>query len=231
MADTYGDVVTLPSNTVETLVTDPEILASTAGLVQKGGTFASGNGTLAAGTVVARLTASGKFVPYGQNVNEVQTVTIDATGGTFTLTFDGETTSALAFDASAATVKTALDGLSNINPGDVTVALDALVYTITFAGQYAGENVPALVSDASSLTGGGTSATVATSTAGGNAAGTGAETAVGVLRTGIETASADTLGNIVFAGSLTYSKLTGLDAKAIEQLNGRTDTVQDLFVF
>lgn len=56
-------------------------------------------------------------------VNEVQKVAIQgtATGGTFTLTYAGQTTSAIAYNASAATVDAALEALSNIGAGDVSV--------------------------------------------------------------------------------------------------------------
>ncbi len=95
--------------------------------------------------------------------NEVQTETVTATGGTRTLTFNGQATSALAYDANAATIQTALEALSNIEPGDVTVTGTG-PYTYTFGGAYAGVNVPALVVGTGSLTGG--SSTVATSNAG-----------------------------------------------------------------
>jgi hypothetical protein len=56
-------------------------------------------------------------------VQEVQTVTITGTptGGTFTLTFDGQTTANIAYNAAAAAVQTALENLSNLLPGDVVV--------------------------------------------------------------------------------------------------------------
>ena len=42
--------------------------------------------------------------------------------GTFTLTFNGQTTVPIARNASAATVQGALEALSNIGSGDVTVS-------------------------------------------------------------------------------------------------------------
>lgn len=104
-------------------------------------------------------------------VNEVQTVTITGTptGGTFTLTFDGQTTAGIAYNASAATVKSALEALSNIDVGDVTCgggALPGSAVTITFGGRYAGRRMP-LITASSSLTGGTSPAiTVATTTDG-----------------------------------------------------------------
>lgn len=96
--------------------------------------------------------------------NEVQTLTIlRATGGTYTLTFDGQTTGNIAYNASAATIQSALEALSNLAPGDVTVAFPSSgVFTITFGGAYVGLNVPLITSNASSLTGSSASAVVTT---------------------------------------------------------------------
>jgi hypothetical protein len=56
------------------------------------------------------------------------------TGGTFTLTYDGQTTSTIAFNASAATVQTALEALSNLEVGEVTVTGDpGGPYTVALA--------------------------------------------------------------------------------------------------
>lgn len=98
--------------------------------------------------------------------NEVQTITIDATGGTFTITFDGDTTDALAYNASASVVSSALRGLDSVGTGNVSVSLSGLVYTVTFLNALAGTNVPAMTTNAASLTGGAGTATVATGTPG-----------------------------------------------------------------
>jgi hypothetical protein len=52
----------------------------------------------------------------GGAVDEVQTVSLIATGGTFALIFGPDTTSALAFDATAADVQAALETLPSIGP-------------------------------------------------------------------------------------------------------------------
>lgn len=106
--------------------------------------------------------------------NEVQTITITGspTGGTWTLTFAGETTAGIAHNASAATVLAALDDLPNIKLGDVTVTGNAGgPYTVTFVGgPYAGVNVPELSASGALLTGGTDPAVgVATSSGGGGA--------------------------------------------------------------
>jgi hypothetical protein len=97
-------------------------------------------------------------------VNEVQTITLaDAAGAdTFTLTFSGQTTSALDDDATAAAVQAALEALSNLVPGDVVVTGSAGgPYTVTFGGSFAGQAVPPLTG-----TGTGCTVTVAETTPG-----------------------------------------------------------------
>lgn len=91
--------------------------------------------------------------------NEVQTVTVQATGGTFALSFTDNagvthTTAAIAENAAAATVQTALENLACFVVGDVTVSGSAGgPYTVTFGGRYAGNNQPLLVGDGTLLTG------------------------------------------------------------------------------
>lgn len=91
-------------------------------------------------------------------VNDVQTLTVTATGGTFKVisNINGVTraTAAVAYDASAATLQTALEGLSNIGSGNVAVSKTGSVFTVTFQGTLASTNVPALLVDASAATGG-----------------------------------------------------------------------------
>lgn len=98
--------------------------------------------------------------------NEVQLVTITGTpaGGTFTLTFDGEITAPIAYNATAATVQAALLALASLRSGDVVVTGSAGgPYTLTFAGDFAAEDVATLTASALGLTGG-TSPAVAITT-------------------------------------------------------------------
>lgn len=117
----------------------------------------------------------GRFVDDGTlhrivGTNEVQTVTISGspTGGTFTLTFAGDTTAAIAYDATAAQVQAALQALASIGADNVTVAGNAGgPYTVTFTGDLAALDVETLTADGSALSGGTTPAVaVATTTAG-----------------------------------------------------------------
>lgn len=86
--------------------------------------------------------------------NEVEILISDATAGTMTLTYSGQTTSALAWNVSAAAMQTALEALSNIAPGDVLVEGGAGYWKITFLGTLANANVSQIVVAPGSLTGG-----------------------------------------------------------------------------
>lgn len=91
--------------------------------------------------------------------SEVQTVTITGTptGGTFTLTYAGQTTAPIAYNANAAAVQAALEALSNIGAGNVVGAGGALPgtpVTITFAGALANQVIATMTADGSALTGG-----------------------------------------------------------------------------
>ncbi len=91
-----------------------------------------------------------------QGANEVQVVTVsNATGGTFTLTFDGQTTSAIPYNASASAVQDALLALSAIGPDDVAVTgNDGGPWTVTFQGDLGNQDVPEMTADGTNLVGG-----------------------------------------------------------------------------
>lgn len=105
-------------------------------------------------------------------VNERQKVVVDATGGTFTLTYDGQTTAAIAFNAAASAVAAALEALSNIGVGDVAVAGGpgnaggSAPYYVTFQGALEEQDVAQLTASAASLTGGASTVTISTTTPG-----------------------------------------------------------------
>jgi hypothetical protein len=79
-------------------------------------------------------------------------------GGTFTLDVDGDTTSNLDFDATAAEVGAALEALASVGTGNVfvtgTLAGDDM--TVVFGGTLFGTNVDDIVVDNTNITGGGT---------------------------------------------------------------------------
>lgn len=97
----------------------------------------------------------------GSAANDVKTITSTATGGTFTISLDFEgrigTTTALAYNASAATVKAALEAMQRpIGAGDIASVTGSLSagLVITFGGKLANAAIPALTIDGTNLTGG-----------------------------------------------------------------------------
>lgn len=96
---------------------------------------------------------------YFNGEKEVQTVTITGspTGGTFTLTYSGQTTAGIAYNATASAVQSALEALSNIAVGDVVVSGSAGgPYTVTFTGTLGLTNVATMTASGAGLTGGST---------------------------------------------------------------------------
>ena len=85
----------------------------------------------------------------GGPVNEVQRVGVTSTyltGGTFTLNYNGQTTAAIAYNATAAQVQSALEALNNIAPGDVVVTklqdtTSAQEWKLSFQGALGGANL------------------------------------------------------------------------------------------
>lgn len=109
------------------------------------------------------------LVPTGTGTNEVQTISISGTptGGTFSLTYNGQTTAALAYNAATSVVQTALQGLSTIGAGNATVTGTAgTSYVVTFVGALAATNTPAIVA-VGTFTGGTTPAIAVATTTGG----------------------------------------------------------------
>ncbi len=75
-----------------------------------------------------------------------------STAGTFDITLNGNTAAGNAFDVAAATLQTALEGISGIGAGQITVTELTDVYTITFAGTLANISTNTLTVDGSGLT-------------------------------------------------------------------------------
>lgn len=89
------------------------------------------------------------------------------TGGTFTLTIVNpetgisRTTAAIAYNASAATIQTALEVLDNVDVGEVVATggpAPSVAVVIEFRGRFGQINVAAMTVDNTSITGGGTMA-------------------------------------------------------------------------
>ena len=102
---------------------------------------------------VGNVTVTGSFP-----VNEVQTLSFDLTpdSGSFTITFGGFTTAAIAFGASAAAVESALEALTSIGVGNVSVSgtIDDITgLTIIFQGSLGGTDQTEVTATSSLLQG------------------------------------------------------------------------------
>lgn len=89
--------------------------------------------------------------------SEVQTMTVygTPTGGTMRFTYKGQRTAALAYNASTAAVQAALEGLSTIGSGNVTVSgVAGSSYVVTGAGALENTPMDLIEADGDALTGG-----------------------------------------------------------------------------
>jgi hypothetical protein len=153
---------------------------------------ATGNGGVGAGDFyvvdsgsnrIQRFSSSGEWKEaWGFDVvassvgdgDAIQSLTVDASGGQFKLSFGADTTADLAHDATAAQVQSALRGLSSIGAGNVTVtggpggSGGATPYGIFFEGSLAGTAQSPIVTSSGTapLSGGAATATVRTINAG-----------------------------------------------------------------
>lgn len=191
------------------------------------------NGFIPSGVCIAKVAATGKYGPYdpGTVVQESASIAVDATGGTFTITFQGETTAAIAFNATAAAVLAALEALPGISTGDFVVtggpgaAGGATPYVITAkaGGHFADQNAPDFTTSAASLTGGAATAAVTTTTGGGAGAatdGTEDPATTRLLFTAVRAKTGDTndkVASAIWHGQVIESRLPaghGVDAAA-----------------
>tara|TARA_R110002111_G_scaffold247140_1_gene309996 strand:+ start:270 stop:17531 length:17262 start_codon:yes stop_codon:yes gene_type:complete len=126
-------------------------------------------------------------VTQGTTLNEVQEVIVSGTptGGDFTLSFNGATTAAIAYNANTATIIAALIALPTLNAGDVLVRGDALSgFEVEFVGRLATINVSQIIVDATNLTG--AAMLVKTTSVGGYLRGIRGNTITGNTGAGIE---------------------------------------------
>ena len=113
-------------------------------------------------------------LPFPSGPDEVQLLNVDALQGQYRLSFRGQTTTDLGYDATSAEVQSALEALSSVGSGGVSVAdggvaiPEAFSHEITFAGKLAGANVePIKASDGTTPLCCGGGASVSTTTEGG----------------------------------------------------------------
>lgn len=105
--------------------------------------------------VTGRTQGSGTGTNAKQAVSLDDTVDGAPTGGTFTLTFGGNETAGIAYDADAATLKAALVALDDgYVAADFAVTGSAGDWLVEFTGALAASAQPLMVGDGSNLTGG-----------------------------------------------------------------------------
>ena len=115
---------------------------------------------------------AGGYGPFNdQKTDEQQTVRVNsATGGTFTLTFKGQTTTALPFDATAAQVDAALEALSTVGADNVQTSggpANTGNVNVFFRRALQQSNQDALTASGAALTGTSPAVALATSVEGG----------------------------------------------------------------
>lgn len=129
------------------------------------------------GNLFCRFPTDDEALTSSVTSNEIWQIVIDATSGTYTLTYGGNTTAAIDFDATPAELLNALTDLPNVNIGDFQVtggpgnSGGTTPYFIEGVGALAGTNLTPPTADDALLVGGGSSATITTSQAGGVASG------------------------------------------------------------
>jgi hypothetical protein len=177
------------------------------------------DGMFKSGIGLAKITATGLYGPYNVT-DEVQTITEGGSGLTsFTLTYSGQTTASIDDQATAAEVQAALEALSNIAPGDVTVTGNpGGVYTVTFGGTLADTNVAQMTA---TPTGGTGTVTIATTTAGGAEGTGGLETLVGFLAFSVKAPAATTTD--VVGAMFDHCKVVNSKLPIPIDANGRAD--------
>ncbi|MHC4171491.1 MAG: flagellar filament capping protein FliD [Planctomycetota bacterium] len=94
--------------------------------------FATSDFTLSQTAQDSKIKVDG--FPSGTAVSEVQTLSLsdNPNSGTYTLTYRGETTTALGYNDDAATIKAALEALSTVNTNDISVSAalsDGMTFT------------------------------------------------------------------------------------------------------
>lgn len=107
---------------------------------------------------LANAEVAGGLGVTGHKVNEIERLTVNASGGTFTISHGAETTGSIPFNASAGAVRAALEGLASIGPGNVVVLGGpggeggGTPYTVIFVGKLAEQAITPLTTSHNSLT-------------------------------------------------------------------------------
>lgn len=206
------------------------------------------NVNLVNSVALARGTVLGELTP----ANDVQTLTITGTpaGGTFTLTLNGQTTTAIAYNATATVVAAAVAALAGVGTGNVAGTGGALPGTpvvLTFQGALALQPVNVMTTSGAGLTGGSAPASAVVHTTTGQVPGVykayasgntdGSQIPKGILEfdSAVDASGNITLGTVAAGGQWQQTQkatpmytmgdfytteLVGLDANAVTVLGG-----------
>lgn len=83
--------------------------------------------------------------------DEIQTLSITGDYGTYTVTYDGDTTDPLPATATAAELEDALLTAAGLSAGDITVTGTPAEFTLTYGGALAATDVPEITTSATLL--------------------------------------------------------------------------------
>jgi hypothetical protein len=100
-------------------------------------------------------------------LNAIQNVLVSAFGGTFALIVNGTPTAAIPYNASPATIESAIQAVTGAGNAAVTAAEQAFSHLVEFVGSLAGTAVPTMTADISNLLGVGASVVIGVVQAGG----------------------------------------------------------------
>jgi hypothetical protein len=144
---------------ISTCTYDSVSMATNLGTII-GCTFYKETGSSLSGSHLVHVESSrlGEYDTFSAGTNESQSVSLGGspTAGTFTLTYSGQTTTAIAYNATAATVDAALEALSNIGSGDVTCTngpLPGINVDVEFTASLSSKNVAEMTGDADGMKG------------------------------------------------------------------------------
>lgn len=139
--DVYGQVTSAGYNLIGN-TGSASIVGATTGNVLNTNALLASLANYGGPTATHALLPGSPAINAGAAPSEVQLVMIGGSAGTFTLTFNGQTTGALAYNATAAAVQAALTALSSVGPGNLVVSGGAANYVLIFQGALAGSNQP-----------------------------------------------------------------------------------------
>lgn len=187
------------------------------------------NGYIPSGMPLGVITATGLYGPYDAT-DEVQTLTEGGSGLTdFTITWSGQTTDDIDADATAAEVQAALEALSNIGPGNISVTgtTNPIAMTVRFIGALADADRAQMTT---TPTGGTGTVVVATTQAGGTEGAGGLGVCKGLLFSAVKVPNlADTTINV--GGALLVHGMVKLSRLPIPlDANGQADLKHIHFV-